>query len=412
MFYLLLGIVIFDFVLSRTLSILNAGWESKPVPTELADIYDEEKRKKQLEFNRASRRFSWISNSFDLLVTIAMLFGGYRILDEYIHLWFYFAPVDSPILRDTLMAIIFFLTLSIASSVINIPFSVYRTFVLMQRFGFNRTTPATFIFDWLKSNALNILLTSIILFAVVPIYDTMPDYFWLLAWGVMAAFSLFMTYFYSNLIVPLFNKQTPLPEGELRDAIEKLATSVDFKLDNIYVMDSSKRSTLGNAYFTGFGRRKRIVLYDTLIEQLTTDEILAVLAHEIGHYKGHHTVKGIITSLTTSLVMFVLLGLTLRYNLCAGAVGCVASFHINMYLFYTLYDPIDTIISLASNAISRRHEFEADNFTRKCNLATHQISALKKLSAHALSNPTPHPAFVFFHYSHPALLDRIRNLQQ
>jgi len=410
MFYILLAIVLFDFILSRTLSVLNAGWESKPVPPELADLYNEEKRKKQLEFNRANRRYAWVSCSFDLAVSIVMLFVGYRFVDQYIHLWT--ASIASPILKDIVMAILFFVILSVASGIINIPFSAYRTFNLMERFGFNRTTPKTFVLDWLKSTGLNILLTSLILFAVVPIYDTLPEYFWLLAWGVMSAFSLFMTYFYSNLIVPLFNKQTPLAEGELRDAIEKLAKSVDFRLDNIYVMDSSKRSTLGNAYFTGFGRRKRIVLYDTLIEQLTTDEILAVLAHEIGHYKGHHTIKGIITSLSTSLIMFVLLGLTLRYNLCAGAIGCVASFHINMYLFYTLYDPIETVLSLFANATSRRHEFEADNFTKTCTLAPSQISALKKLSAHALSNPTPHPAFVFFHYSHPTLLARIRNLNE
>lgn len=408
MFHILLIIILFDFILSRTLSVLNASWEGKPIPSELADLYDQEKRKKQLEFNRAGRYLSWVSNSFDLIVSLVMLFFGYRFLDHYIHLWC--APIASPVLQDIIMSILFFLILSVASGIIGIPFSAYRTFVLMERFGFNRTTPSTFVLDWFKSNALNIILTSLILFAVVPIYDTIPDYFWLLAWGVMSAFSLFMTYFYSNLIVPLFNKQTPLPDGELRDAIEKLASSVDFRLDNIYVMDSSKRSTLGNAYFTGFGRRKRIVLYDTLIEQLTTNEILAVLAHEIGHNKGHHTIKGIITSLSTSLVMFILLGLTLRYNLCASAIGCVASFHINMYLFYTLYDPIDTIISLFANATSRRHEFEADNFTKKCSLAPYQISALKKLSAHALSNPTPHPAFVFFHYSHPTLIARIRNL--
>lgn len=410
MFYALLAIVVFDFVLSRTLSLLNAGWERKPVPPELSDIYDEAKRQKQLEFNRANRCYAWISCSFDLVVSIVMLYFGYRFLDQYIHLWS--DSINSVILKDIVMAILYFVILSVASGIVNIPFSVYHTFNLMERFGFNRTTPKTFVLDWLKSTALNILLTSLILFAVVPIYDTLPEWFWLLAWGVMSAFSLFMTYFYSNLIVPLFNKQTPLAEGELRTAIEKLAINANFKLDNIFVMDSSKRSTLGNAYFTGFGRRKRIVLYDTLIEQLTTDEILAVLAHEIGHYKGHHTVKGMITSLSTSLVMFVLLGLTLRYNLCAGAIGCVASFHINMYLFYTLYDPIDTILSLFANATSRRHEFEADNFTRKCDLAPHQISALKKLSAHALSNPTPHPLFVFFHYSHPTLLDRIINLQR
>lgn len=411
MFYILISIVLLDFIINRTLSILNATYEKMPVPPELSDIYTDEKRQRQLEFNAAKRSYAWISVSFDTLVTLLMFFlGGYRLLDEYTHLWT--SSIQSPVLQDIAMAAIFFLFLSIASSVINIPFAIYRTFHLMERFGFNRTTPKTFILDFLKNSLLNILITGIILCIIVPIYDKMPDYFWLLAWTVMSAFSLFMSYFYSELIVPIFNKQSPLPEGELRNAIESLAAKTGFNLKDIYVIDSSKRSSLANAYFTGFGRRKRIVLYDTLIQQLTTDEILAVLAHELGHFRHRHTLQGTLIGLTTKLLTFALMGLTLKYNLCAGAIGCVASFHVNLYLFYTLYDPIDTILSLAGNALTRHHEFQADDFTKECNLANEQVSALKKLSSNSLSDPTPHPWFVFFHYSHPTLLARIKNLQK
>lgn len=411
MFYVLLTIILLDFVIGRVLSVLNGTYDKKPVPEEIKDIYTDDKRVRQCEFNRANRKFSWISNTFDTLVIVLMFtLGGYTLLDHFTHEWV--EMITNPIARDIAMAAIFFLFLSIASEFLHIPFGIYRTFNIMAKFGFNRTTPKTFTLDILKQTGLNILLTTIIFAAIVPIYDTIPDYFWLVAWAVMSGFSLFMSYFYSQLIVPIFNKQTPLPDGELRTAIEQFAGKTQFNLKDIYVMDSSRRSTIANAYFTGFGKRKRIVLYDTLIQQLTTDEIVAVLAHEIGHYRHHHTIISIFTSLATSLLTFFLMGLTLKYNLCAGAIGCVASFHVNMYFFYTLYDPIDTIISLGSNAISRRHEYQADAFARENGYAEQQISALKKLSANSLSNPTPHPLFVFFHYSHPTLVDRIKSLRK
>lgn len=411
MFYVLLTIILLDFVIGRVLSILNSTYDKKPVPEEIKDIYTDEKRMRQREFNHVNRSFSWISDSFDTLIIVLMLtLGGYALLDRFTHEWTEF--ITNPIARDIAMSIIFFLFLSVALSLLHLPFGIYRTFNIMAKFGFNRTTPRTFALDHLKSTGLNILITSVIFAAIVPIYDTIPDCFWLVAWAVMSGFSLFMSYFYSQLIVPVFNKQTPLPEGELRTAIEQFSVKTQFNLKDIYVMDSSRRSTIANAYFTGFGKRKRIVLYDTLIQQLTTDEIVAVLAHEIGHYRHHHTIISICTSLATSLLTFFLMGLTLKHNLCAGAIGCVASFHVNMYFFYTLYDPIDTIISLGSNAISRRHEYQADAFTRENGYAEQQISALKKLSANSLSNPTPHPLFVFFHYSHPTLVDRIKSLRK
>lgn len=410
MLHILIGLIILDFVIGRTLSILNATYDTKPVPESIRDIYSDEKRERQVRFAQVGRRFSWIHNSFGTLAIILMiLLGGYRLLDELIHGWC--NVIESPLLNAIIMAVLFFLVLSILSRILNLPFDIYHTFGIMKDFGFNKTTPKIFTLDIFKSIGLNILITTLILAAVVSIYMQIPDWFWLLAWAIVSGFSLFMSYFYSQLIVPLFNKQTPLQEGELREAIKGLVGKSNFSLRDIYVMDSSKRSTIANAYFTGFGRRRRIVLYDTLIEQLTTDEITAVLAHEIGHYRHHHTLKSITISLITSLLMFYLLGITLKYNLCARALGCVASFHVNMYFFYTLYTPIETLLSLVGNALSRKHEYQADNYTKQCGVAEAQITALKKLSGNSLSNPTPHPAFVFFHYSHPTLVDRINNLR-
>lgn len=407
MFYIILVIIIFDFVLGRVLSLLNASWQNKPIPTEVSDIYTEEKRNSQKDYSRVNRRQSWIINCFNFVVLMLMYcLGGFRLLDIWVHQWT--AGIENIYLQDICMAIIYFGLLAIGSVLIGLPFSIYDTFVIEEKFGFNRTTPKTFALDKLKQTGLSLLITSIILSAVVSIYDCIPDWFWLLAWGVMTLFSLFMNYFYSQIIVPIFNRQTPLEEGELRSAIETFAGKVNFQIKNIYVMDAGKRSSHANAYFAGFGRRKRIVLFDTLIKQLTTDEIVAVLAHEIGHNKRRHVVKRMVVSGIESLLMFGLMGLVLRHNLCAGAIGCVASFHVNMYLFYLLYQPLDLLLSLAGNAASRKYEYQADAFATDNGMGQALISALKKMSGHSLSNPTPHPAFVVFHYGHPTLVQRIK----
>lgn len=407
MFYIILVIIVADFILGRSLSLLNASWQNKPIPQEVSDIYTEEKRNNQKDYSRANRRQSWVVNSFNFVVLMLMYcLGGFRLLDTWVHNWT--LGIGNMYVQDIVMAILYFGILAVGSMIIGLPFSIYDTFVTEEKFGFNRTTKKTFALDKLKQTGLSLLITSIVLAAVVSIYDSIPDWFWLLAWAVMTTFSLFMSYFYSQLIVPIFNKQTPLEEGELRTAIEAFAEKVGFKIKDIYVMDAGKRSSHANAYFTGFGKRKRIVLYDTLIRQLSTEEIVAVLAHEIGHNKRKHIVKRIVVSMAESLVMFGLMGLVLKHNLCAGAIGCVASFHVNMYLFYLLYQPLDLLLSLAGNAASRKHEYQADAFAAQNGMGDALISALKKMSGHSLSNPTPHPAFVVFHYNHPTLVQRIQ----
>ena len=280
-----------------------------------------------------------------------------------------------------------------------------------ERFGFNKTTPKLYVIDTLKSLALSIVLGGGLLALVVWIYGLTHAYFWILGWGVMAIVMLFVQYFYSVLLVPLFNKQTPLEEGELRDAIEAFARKVDFKLKNIYVIDGSKRSTHSNAYFTGWGRQKRVVLYDTLIELLTTEEIVGVLAHEIGHYKHRYIIQSLVIGLLTSLVTFYLLGLVIDNQTIAAAAGCSEpSFYVNITVFTMLYTPLTMVLDIVTNMLSRKNECQADEFARMHGVGADVANALKKMSAKSLSNLTPHPLVVFVSYSHPTLKARVEQL--
>lgn len=402
-FYVILIILIVDFVFERTLSYLNIKNSTYPIPEILSGIYsDSEYRKQQLYFGTNSK-FGLISSSFSFLIMLVMLvFGGFGWLDSWLQ-----AHFESPVI----ISLLFFGILFIANDILSIPFEIYDTFVIEEKFGFNKTTPKTFILDKLKGYLLTIVIGGGILAIVIWIYQLTPTYFWLLAWGVVTVFGLIMSTFYSELIVPLFNKQTPLPEGELRSAIEDFSKKAGFELKNIYVIDGSKRSTKANAYFTGLGKKKRIVLYDTLIEELTTDEIVSVLAHEIGHYKHKHNVKNIMMSLPNSLILFFILGLMLKSNVLAQALGGTsANFHLNVLAFGLLYSPISTVLDIGMNVISRKFEYQADAFAKKYGLSAPLISSLKKISSKSLSNLTPHPAVVFVNYSHPTLLQRVEAL--
>ena len=222
---------------------------------------------------------------------------------------------------------------------------------------------------------------------------------------------LFMNMFYSTLIVPLFNKQTPLEDGDLKTGIREFCDRAGFKLDNVFVIDGSKRSTKANAYFSGLGRKKRIVLFDTLIEDLEKPEIIAVLAHEIGHYKKKHTQAGMIISIVQTGITLFILSLFIGNPILSEALGSnVPSFHLGLVAFGMLYSPISTILGLGLNMLSRKNEYQADDFAKDHNTAPDLASALKKLSVKNLNNLTPHKAYVFFHYSHPPLLERLRNL--
>ncbi|MBA7519213.1 Protease HtpX [subsurface metagenome] len=297
--------------------------------------------------------------------------------------------------------------------IISTPFSLYDTFVIEEKYGFNKTTLKTFFLDKIKGWFLAAIIGGGLLALVVWFYEQTTNMFWIYTWILVSVFMIFMTMFYSTLIVPIFNKQTPLEEGGLRNAIQEFCKKVDFKLDNLYVIDGSKRSTKANAYFSGLSAKKRIVLFDTLIEDLTQNEILAVLAHEIGHYKKKHTRTGIIISiLQTGLTLFIL-SLFIGNPKLSGALGSgIPSFHLGLIAFGILYSPISTIIGLGMNSFSRKNEFQADNFAKFNFNGEDLSSALKKLSVKNLSNLTPHPAFVFFHYSHPPLLKRLKRLKE
>ncbi|OIP82861.1 MAG: peptidase M48 [Porphyromonadaceae bacterium CG2_30_38_12] len=402
-FVAIITILVLDFGFERLLAFLNIQHSKLQLPTILHDIYDAEKYAKQQNYFRANSQFGMISSSFSFLLSLSMvLSGGFGWLDT---------QLQGFVTNETLRSLSFFGLLFIANDLLTMPFDLYDTFVIEERFGFNKVTPSIYLADKLKSYALTVVIGGGLLFAIISIFNSFSTYFWLLAWLVVTAFGLFMSLFYSNLIVPLFNKQTPLPEGELRNEIEKFAQKVSFNLTNIFVIDGSKRSTKANAYFTGLGPKKRIVLYDTLMNTMSTDEIVAVLAHEVGHYKHKHTLKTILITLPSTLLMFYLLGLILNSDALAQALGgTAASFHLNILAFGIIYAPISMLLGLFGNMLSRKYEYQADAFAAKAGLGLQLVSGLKKLSATSLSNLMPHPLTVFFHYSHPTLYQRIRNI--
>lgn len=404
-FVIIVFILVADFILERFLSYLNIQNSKKTLPAELSDIYDNEKYLQQQDYFRTNSKFGMISGSFSFLITLSMyLFGGFGWLDAFLGNY-----IDNPIL----LSLAFFGVIFWISDLLGIPFELYDTFVIEQKFGFNKVTPKIFILDKLKSWLMSALLGAGLLSLIMWIYSLTPDYFWLLGWSVVTVFGLFMGLFYSELIVPMFNKQTPLEEGELRTAIEKFAGKAGFKLKNIFVIDGSKRSTKANAYFTGFGPKKRIVLYDTLMDKLSTDEIVSVLAHEIGHNKHKHTIKNMLLSFATTLVLFYLLGIFLQSDPLAQALGGTkANFHLNVLAFGILYSPFSLVLDLFTNVLSRKYEYQADTYTANHGLGNELISGLKKLSSTSLSNLMPHPVYVFFHYSHPTLYQRIANIVQ
>jgi STE24 endopeptidase len=332
-------------------------------------------------------------------------------------LFYGFAYVDSLVWSVTSNAIwaalLFFGILMFASDILNIPFSIYDTFVIEEKYGFNKTTPKTFVFDKIKGWLLGALIGGGLLALVIFIYQKTQNMFWIYAWLVVAVFSIFMSMFYSNLIVPLFNKQTPLEEGELRSSIENFAQKVGFKLDNIFVINGSKRSAKANAYFTGLGPKKRIVLYDTLINDMKTEELVAVLAHEIGHYKKNHIIQGLIISLIQTGIVLFIFSLLIDSPLLSKALGVQEpNFHIGLIAFGILYSPVSFILGIFMNMLSRKNEYQADAFAAENYKPEALASALKKLSVKNLSNLTPHPRYVFFNYSHPPLLERLKHLKK
>jgi STE24 endopeptidase len=404
-FITILAIVILDFIVERTLDFLNTKRWTDSLPAELEGICDSERYRKSQLYLKVNHKFSQVTETFNITLVLIMLFaGGFAYLDHLIRQY---------TVNPVAMALLFFGVLGFIADILGTPFSIYATFVIEERFGFNKTSVKTFLFDKIKGWILAILIGGGLLSLVVWIYGATGQWFWLIAWGLISFFTVLMTLFYSNLIVPLFNKQAPLEAGELRVAIENFAVKTGFKLKNIFVIDGSKRSTKANAYFTGIGKKKRIVLYDTLIKDHTIDELVAVLAHEIGHYKKKHTLSGTILSvLQTGFILFILSRFLGNPHL-SGALGASEpSFHLSVLAFGILYTPLSVVLSLAMNALSRKHEYQADHFAASNFNAKSLCDALVKLSVNNLSNLRPHPVYVFFYYSHPPLLKRLQRIRQ
>jgi STE24 endopeptidase len=403
-FFLILIIPVTGFIVERYLDYLNKTMWSDTLPEKLKGICDEEEYRKTQLYQKDNNRLSFWSSSFNLAVILVMIIaGGFAMIDT-------LARTFS--MNTVIISLVFFGIIGFASDLINIPFSCYDTFVIEKKYGFNTMTFRTFITDHIKSWFIALLIGIPVLGLITFFYYKTGNNFWLYAWGLITVFSVFINLFYSELIVPLFNKQTPLQEGSLRTHIESFAQKTGFKLKNVYIIDGSKRSTKANAYFSGFGPKKRIVLYDTLQKELTEEEIVAVLAHEIGHYKKKHVLLALLFSVILTGLMLFLFSLVVNNPVLSQAIGSKnTSFHLGLMVFGILYSPLSLLIGLLTNFISRKNEFAADRFVRENFRPEILAEALKKLSVKNLSNMMPHPAYVFFHYSHPPLLSRLEKLE-
>ncbi|HDL18979.1 MAG TPA: M48 family peptidase [Bacteroidetes bacterium] len=403
---IILTTLILEFILNSVADTVNLKHLSSELPDEFRDVYDAGAYTKSQEYTRVNTKFGTITSIFGLAVTLVFWFGGgFNYLDIMVRNW-----QLNPVLTGLVyMGILLFLR-----SLLSLSFSVYATFVIEERFGFNKTTVKTFIFDLVKMLLLAVLLGAPLLAGILAFFEYTGELAWLYGWSVTILFTLIIQFIAPNWILPLFNKFKPLEDGELKERIFSYAKSVRYALAGIFVMDGSKRSGKSNAFFTGFGKNKRIALYDTLIEKHTVPELVTILAHEIGHYKKKHILTGMVISIVHNGVIFFLLSLFI------SSKGLFDAFYLDnrsvyagMIFFGMLYSPIELIISIFMNLFSRHNEYQADRFAAE---TTEQpeifIQALKKLSVSNLINLTPHPFYTFLNYSHPPVLERIRTLKK
>ena len=405
LFNILITILLIKFVIDSVLNHLNAKHFDDALPNDISDVYEINEYQQSQSYKKTNNNFSKITSLFSLITTLLFFFfNGFSIVDEIAR------GFSNNIIIITL---IFFGIIIIGSDIISIPFSLYKTFVIEEKFGFNKSTKKLFFLDKIKGLLMTIILGGSILSIITWFYEFTGNYFWIYTWLLITTFSVFLNMFYSKLIVPLFNEQTILEEGDLKNEIVKYVNSVGFKANNIYVLNGSKRSTKANAYFSGFGNQKRITLYDTLINDLENNEIVAVLAHEVGHYKRKHILYNLTSSIIlTGFALFVL-SLFIKTPVLSLALGVShPSFHIGLIAFGILYSPVSQILGILMNIMSRKFEYQADNYAKNTFSASPLISSLKKLSKNSLSNLTPHYLYVFFHFSHPTLLERIKNLKK
>jgi STE24 endopeptidase len=394
-----------EFILNITADKLNLSRLQKQIPEPFKDIYDDEQYRKSQEYLRVNTLFGWISSTVDLTLLLVFWFaGGFSILDNWVRS-FGMGPIFT--------GLMFIGILGFLKMLISIPFSIYDTFIIEERFGFNKTTPRTFVMDLIKGLLLAILLGVPILYAILWFFEYAGNIAWLYCWIAVTIYSLIIHYVAPNWIMPLFNKFETLEDGRLKETIFNYARSIKFPLANVYVMDGSRRSSKSNAFFTGFGKNKRIVLFDTLIARHTIEELVSVLAHEMGHYKKKHILKSMILGILQSGIMFYLLSIFISNE---GLFHAFYVENISVYaglvFFGMLYFPLAFFLSLITMAISRKNEYEADWFAiTTTRFKEPMVSALKKLSLNNLSNLVPHPFYVFLHYSHPPVLERIKAIE-
>lgn len=401
--FILIAIVVFSYVGNLILDILNYRTITPQLPDRVKDIYSPEKYQEFVRYKQEQYRFSFVTGALGVVVMVAFLtFGWFGKINQWL------LPVtDEPIM----LALLYFGVLFIASDLLQIPFQWYSTFVIEQKFGFNKTTPKTFWLDKLKGYVLTVILGGGILYVLLWLILEWGPSFWLYFLVFASLFTLIINVFYTRLILPLFNKLTPLSNQNLKQAITDYAQRVNFPLKNVYEMDGSKRSTKANAFFTGLGKQKKVVLFDTLIEQHEQDELVAVFAHEVGHYKHKHIISGYILSVVQlGIMLFILSLMAYNQNLSLALGANDWYIHLNLIAFFILYSPLSLLTGLLGQIFSRKNEYQADAYAVKTYRADPLKNALKKLSVNTLSHLTPHPAYVFFHYSHPPLLNRLRHI--
>ena len=403
-FYLLISIILFNFIKDYFLDYLNSKFFDKKIPENLSDIYDKEKYQKSQDYKKILYKFGKISKAYSLTILLLFFFlDGFLLVDNFARSLFE---------SELLISLSFFGIIFFGSDILNLPFSLYSIFIIEEKFGFNKTTFRIYFFDKIKSWFITILFGGGILSFIIFQFETVGKDFWIVAWVFITTISILINGFYAQIIVPLFNKQTKLEEGNLKNDIEKYSKKVGFDLSNIFVIDGSKRSTKANAYFSGFGKQKRVTLYDTLLNKLNDKQIIAVIAHEIGHYKKNHIIFNLIFSTIQTGLMLYILSLLIYMPIFSEALGIQShSFHIGLITFSILYTPISEIFSLIFNVFSRKFEYQADHYAKETFNSKHLIEALKVLSKDSLSNLTPHPKYVWWHYSHPTLAQRIKHLQ-
>jgi STE24 endopeptidase len=403
MLTVLLIIIAASYLFEAVLGYLNVRNWSRVVPDTVSDIYPDEKYKKARDYSLTNYRFSEITKLFSfLLMVVILVAGGFGWLDAFVRNY-----SGNPLI----ISMLFFGILGIASDLVSTPFELYKTFIIEEKFGFNKTTIKTFFSDKVKGYLVAAILGGGILAVLVKVFNITGENFWWITWLFLSAIILLLTVFYTSWLLPLFNKLTPLADGGLRKNILEYCTRNNFPLNDIYVMDGSKRSAKANAFFSGLGRKKKIVLFDTLINNHSKEELVAVLAHETGHYKLKHTRTGLIVAILQLGLMLFLFSLLQGNKQLTDALGAAQTgLHLELLAFGILYSPVSLITGIFMNILSRRNEYEADSFAKKTFSGIALINALKKLSADNLSNLTPHPAYVFVHYSHPPLLKRLEAL--